>query len=153
MGARLKMEKNIKKNIKGNKYKQLLNWVSESSTVLSFVTRKDVGISERSVMLIESLTEFLVDSYPTNEWLSNEIVDSPIIGHIYFYELNKTTKNILLEVSNSLFDWGDDALTDLPEDIAFYDEKRCPVLHVNGHENYAIIEVSSLKEYLKLTFL
>ena len=79
------MEKNIKKNIKGNKYKQLLNWVSESSTVFSFVTRKDVGISERSVMLIESLTEFLVDSYPTNEWLSNEIVDSPIIGHIYFY--------------------------------------------------------------------
>ena len=67
MGARLKMEKNIKKNIKGNKYKQLLNWVSESSTVFSFVTRKDVGISERSVMLIESLTEFLVDSYPTNE--------------------------------------------------------------------------------------
>ena len=153
MGARLKMEKNIKKNIKGNKYKQLLNWVSESSTVFSFVTRKDVGISERSVMLIESLTEFLVDSYPTNEWLSNEIVDSPIMGHIYFYELNKTTQSILLEVSNSLFDWGDDALTDLPEDIAFYDVKRCPVLHVNGHENYAIIEVSSLKEYLKLTFL
>jgi hypothetical protein len=109
------MKINIKKNIKGSKYKQLLSWVSESSTVFSFVTRKDVGISESSTILIERLTEFLVDSYPTNEWLSNEIVDSPIMGHIYFYELNKTTQSILLEISNSLFDWGDDALTDLPE--------------------------------------
>jgi hypothetical protein len=150
---RLNMKINIKKNIKGSKYKQLLSWVSESSTVFSFVTRKDVGISESSTILIERLTEFLVDSYPTNEWLSNEIVDSPIMGHIYFYELNKTTQSILLEISNSLFDWGDDALTDLPEDIAFYDEKKHPVLYVNGHENNAIIEVSSLKEYLKLTLL
>ncbi|MEO1783390.1 hypothetical protein BAU18_003010 [Enterococcus diestrammenae] len=153
MEDRLNMQKNIKKNIKGNNYKKLLNWVSESSTVFSFVIRKDVGISENSIMLIERLTDFIIDSYPTNEWLSNEIVDSPIMGHIYFYELNKTTKNILLEVSNSLFDWGDDNLTDLPEDIAFYDEKRHPVLYVNGHENYAIVNVSSVKEYFKLTFL
>ena len=60
------MKINIKKNIKGSKYKQLLSWVSESSTVFSFVTRKDVGISESSTILIERLTEFLVDSYPTN---------------------------------------------------------------------------------------
>lgn len=147
------MEKYLKKNIKGKKYEQLINRISESATMFSFVTREDVGISQNSVNLIDELTDFLITSYPTNQWLSNEIIDSPIIGHIYFYELNSKTINIIVEVSNSLFDWGDDALTDLPEDIAFYNKNKSPILYVNGHENYAVIEISSLKEYLKIVFL
>lgn len=147
------MEKYLKKNIKGKKYEQLINRISASTTMFSFVTREDVGISQNSVNLIDELTDFLITSYPTNQWLSNEIIDSPTIGHIYFYELNSKTINIILEVSNSLFDWGDDALTDLPEDIAFYNKNKCPILYVNGHENYAVIEISSLKEYIKIVFL
>ncbi|WHZ31694.1 hypothetical protein QNK01_09450 [Desemzia incerta] len=146
------MKRNINRNIKGNKYKKLINQVSESAVTFSFVTREDIGISDNSIKLIESLTDSLVKSYPTNEWLTNEVIDSPIIGHIYFYKLNSETKNILLEVSNSLFGWGDDALSDLPEDIAFYDKEEKPLLYVNGHENYAVIETLSLKDYLKMTF-
>lgn len=145
------MKKIIKRNIKGLKYERLLNWLFEFSSTFSFVTRKDVGVSKEAVKLIEELANFLIDSHPTNKWLSNEIIDSPIIGHIYYYELNKETKNILLRNSNSLFGWGDDSLTDLPEDIAFYNKEKEAILYVNGHENYAIINRLSLKEYLKLT--
>lgn len=145
------MKRNINRNIKGNKYKNLINQVSESAVTFSFVTREDIGISDNSIRIIERLTDYLVNSYPTNAWLTNEVIDSPIIGHIYFYKLNSETKNILLEVSNSLFEWGDDALSDLPEDIAFYDKEGKPLLYVNGHENYAVIETLSLKEYLKMT--
>lgn len=147
------MEKRLKKNIKGKKYGQLINRISESATMFSFVTREDVGVSQNSVKLIEELNDFLITSYPTNQWLSNEIIDSPIIGHIYFYKLNSQTLNIILEASNSLFDWGDDALTDLPEDIAFYNKDKCPILYVNGHENYAVIANLSFKECLKTVLL
>lgn len=147
------MQKNLNRNIKGNKYKHLKDHISKSSTTFSFVTREDIGISDNSIRLIGRSVEFLVDSYPTNEWLSNEIIDSPIIGHIYFYEFNPVTKNVLLEGSNSLFEWGDNTLSDLPEDIAFYDKEKNPLLYVNGHENYAVIEVSSLKDYLKIALL
>lgn len=147
------MEKIIKKNIKGLKYERLLNWLFEFSSTFSFVTRKDVGVNKEAIKLIEELANFLIDSHPTNKWLSNEIIDSPIIGHNYYYELNKETKDILLENSNTLFDWGDDFLTELPEDIAFYKKDRESILYVNGHENYAIVNISSLKEYLKLTLI
>ena len=112
------MQKNLNRNIKGNKYKQLKDHISKSSTTFSFVTREDIGISDNSIRLIGRSVEFLVDSYPTNEWLTNEIIDSTIIGHIYFY-----------------------------------DKEKNPLLYVNGHENYAVIEVSSLKDYLKIALL
>lgn len=147
------MKRNINRNIKGNKYKNLINQVSESAVTFSFVTRQDIGISDNSIRIIEQLTDYLVKSYPTNEWLTNEVIDSHIIGHIYFYKMNLETKNVLLEVSNSLFEWGDDALSDLPEDIAFYNKEGKPLLYVNGHENYTVLEALSLKEYLKMLLL
>lgn len=149
----LGMKKNIRKNITGMRYEHLLNWMEDSAAIFSFVTRKDIGISKNSENLIEKLGRFLIDSYPTNNWLSTEIIDNPIIGHIYFYEFNEETKEILLEISNSLFDWGDDSISDLPEDIAFYNNERSPILYVIGHENEAIMTISSIKDYFKLTFL
>lgn len=121
-------------DIKGPNYNKLLDLLKTHAYMFAFVTRTDVGINHKKQNIVNLFTPYLLDDYETNSWHSNEVKNYKLIGHIYFVELNEETINLLKSHSKSLFEWGDGKF--LPEDLAFFDKKKRPVLTVNGHENY-----------------
>lgn len=132
-------------DIKGNEYVELLKILEKEADIFSFVTRKDIGISHSTREIIKILEPYLLSSKKTNLWLTCEVINYKKIGEIYYYIFNEDTLKILLDISDSLFEWGNNV--ELPEDIAFLTKKQEPLLAVNGHEKYFFISGNVKEKY------
>lgn len=127
----------FKRNISGRQYQDYLTAQLAVANKFSFVTRFDVGVFEQAENLLAALQPFFIRKAVTTSWLANEVFpeNDEIMAEIYEYQLNDQSLAVLLNHSNSLFDWGDGALSELPEDLALY-HNDTPIFSVNGHEHY-----------------
>lgn len=129
-------EKVLTKNVKSKGYVKLIEYVFSQSTSFSFTIRDDVGMTSVQEELVKSLGSTLISVERTNRWGDTELLGEGSLASVYSYPTNEITKEIILSNSNSLFSWGDDRLSDLPEDLCFYYNKQA-ILITTGHENYA----------------
>lgn len=144
-------EKVLTKNVKSEAYIKLIEYVFSQSTSFSFTIRDDVGMNSVQENLVGILGNTLMSVERTNKWGDTELLEEGSLASVYSYPTNETTKEIILSNSNSLFSWGDDRLSNLPEDLCFYYNEQA-ILITNGHENYAKIffyEKDQEKKYKK----
>lgn len=127
----------IYENITDQEYHSLLDLLMLNADMVSFVTRTDIGINHHKKSIVEAFKPYLLEDYKINSWYSTEVKSWKKVGHVYYFDFNDETLLLLKKVSSSLFEWGES--NHLPENIAFFDKKKNPILIVNGHENYFII--------------
>lgn len=121
----------LRGNLDGFTYQQLLNWALEECESFSVVSREGED-SDSEQEVIESLKPFLIEEVLTNKWPGTEVFSKPV--HVLrFYKLNSKSVSVLSE-AGSLFSW---LSPDRPEDLAFYKKDRRVWFGSVAHENMA----------------
>lgn len=125
----------IDENIKGKRYKRLIDWLQKHCDYFAFVVNGQLMNLEERYAFIETIDEHLMERKVQTEW-ETTILSGGDIVHVYYFQLNNVTKDFLKESATSLFEW---LHPDLPEDLMFYQNGKC-VLAVCSHEKYFIVD-------------
>lgn len=121
------LEKDEEIDIRGEKYKELIEVCFRYSAYFSFVFR------EKSIP-VSGLERFLVASKITDRWPGTW---SGGLHKLSLYSCNKITKSILQSHVNSLFSWVSCWGNGNPEDLAFYRRDKSVFFYMVAHEGMA----------------
>ena len=129
----------ITENVKGKRYKQLINLLSRYCNRFAFVEdRQMMGIEEERLAYIHNLItyieEHLFEMKIQKEWETTRLLDDT--AYVFYFNLNNATREFLKDNSNTLFDW---IHPKLPEDLMFYQNDKC-ILAICSHERYFLID-------------
>ncbi len=106
----------IKNNPTGKTYEALLDFLFKTCDQFQLVVRTDILQYKDSFKdLDEWFGNSFIETLDQHEWPSTNLFDD--IAKVYYFKTTDEAKNILLEKSNSLFDW---SLPNLPEDLCFF---------------------------------
>ena len=135
----------IYKNVKGKRYKQLIDILSRECNRFAFVENRQLMECEEERLayvdqLISNIKCNLIERRIQNEWETTLLEDT---AYVYYFQLNNATRHFLKEHSNSLFDW----IGGLPEDLMFYQDDTC-VLAACSHEEYFLVEETIWNTFL-----
>lgn len=130
----------IERNIKGKRYKQLVDILSKHCNRSAFVeNRQMMEIEEDRLayidLFISDIAEQLIERKIQQEWETTKLREDT--AYVYYFYLNNATKLFLKERSHSVFDWLN---PELPEDLMFYHNEKC-LFASCSHERYFMIDV------------
>lgn len=136
----------LTENVKGKRYKQLIDFLSKHCTRFAFVEdRRMMDIEEERLAYIHNLIayvdEHLVERKIQQEWATTKLVDDT--AYVFYFNLNNATKQFLKDHSNSLFDWIN---PELPEDLMFFQNDKC-ILATCTHEGFFMVEKMIWKHF------
>jgi hypothetical protein len=138
----------IKKNPTKDRYRALLDLAFAHSDCFQLVLRKDMGVSINYYDdLLRDLDIFLIEKKELSEWASQKLGDNNT-AFVFFYKSRIEAKDILLNISDSLFEW---VHPKLPEDLSFINNGSV-WLSTCSHENYSVIisdDEQNTLEYLR----
>lgn len=151
MFERNMLEIDIHKDITGDDYRTLIELAFNNCDKFAFVKRRDMMADERLAMryhneIVKDIENSLIEMKEQNEWEVTKLYDGT--AYVFYYELNKQTKEFLQEKSDSLFGW----LTPfLPEDLTFYNGNQLWLASCS-HEKFFIIsnEFKGYEDFLKV---
>ncbi len=136
----------IEKNVKGKRYKQLIDLLSRECNRFAFVEdRRLMEIEEERLAyvdhLISDIKYLLIERRIQQEWETTKLLEDT--AYVFYFQLNNATRDFLKEHSNSLFEWIDG----LPEDLMFYQNDKC-MLAVCSHERFFMVEETIWDKFL-----
>lgn len=136
----------INKNVKGKRYKQLIDLLSRECNRFAFVENRQLMECEEDRLayvdnLISDIKCNLIERRIQQEWETTRILEDT--AYVFYFQLNNATRQFLKEHSNSLFDW----IGGLPEDLMFYQNDKC-MLAVCSHENFFVVEETIWDNFL-----
>ena len=137
----------VTENVKGKRYKQLIDLLSRNCDVFAFVeNRQMMEIEEERLAYVDTLIvnikEHLLERTIQREWETTKL--SEATAYIFYFKFNNATRQFLKEHSNSLFDW---LHPELPEDLMFYQNDQC-ILAGCSHEGYFMVEEGLWRKFL-----
>lgn len=136
----------IDENLKGKRYKQLIDFLSKHCNRFAFVEdRRMMDIEEERLAYIHNLItyieEHLIETKIQKEWETTRLVDDS--AYVFYFNFNNVTKQFLKDNSNSLFGWIN---PELPEDLMFYKDDEC-LLATCSHERFFNVEKMMWKRF------
>lgn len=131
-------EYNIIKEPSGGIYTELLNYSLNACDKFSLVER-NFEKSDEFQKAMEILDKFLIQKEKTNKWPGTELLGSLDYGMVNYYELNHKSVDILLNLSNRLYDWN---YPERPEDLILIRKDGNPWLVTISHEEDAYFEMT-----------
>lgn len=136
----------ITENVKGKRYKQLIDLLSKQCNCFAFVENRQMMENEEERLayidnLIVDIKEHLIERKIQRKWETTQLRGAT--GYVFYFQLNNASRLFLKEHSNSLFDWIN---PELPEDIMFYQNDKC-ILAVCSHEGFFIVDESLWKSF------
>jgi hypothetical protein len=137
----------VTENVKGKRYKQLIDLLSRNCNVFAFVeNRQMMEIEEERLAYVDALVviikEHLLDRKIQREWKTTKL--SEAAAYVFYFKLNNATRQFLKDHSNSLFDW---LHPGLPEDLMFYQNEKC-ILAGCSHEGFFMVEETLWRKFL-----
>ncbi len=137
----------VTENVKGKRYKQLIDLLSRNCNVFAFVENRQMMRLKKNDLpmlmpLIVIIKEHLLDRKIQREWKTTKL--SEATAYVFYFMLNNATRQFLKEHSNSLFDW---LHPGLPEDLMFYQNEKC-ILAGCSHEGYFMVEETLWRKFL-----
>jgi len=129
----------VHKNIKGIRYKQLIDLLSRNCNRFAFVEDGRMMEFEKERLayidnLIIDIEEHLIERRIQKEWEVTRLSEDT--AYVFYFKMNNATRDFLKERCHSLFDWIN---PELPEDLMFYHNDKC-ILAVCSHEEYFVVE-------------
>ena len=130
MGVTLKT---YDKDVIGEDYRSLIELAFKKCDKFALVIQKGLFINDEWAMKfynknLGDIESSLIEMKEQSEWA---VTITEGTANVYYYELNKQTKQFLQTKSNSLFGW----IKGLPEDLMFFSGHKV-WLAVNSHEEY-----------------
>ncbi|MBS4210009.1 hypothetical protein [Bacillus sp. FJAT-50079] len=102
---------NVVENPTDSIYRQLIKVLCANSDQFYFVTRKELTYNRE---MLDQFHAYTIETYKTKKWANTITKGSP--ATVYVIEANRDTCKLLLQLSNSLYDW---VAPNLPEDLTF----------------------------------
>lgn len=136
----------ITENVKGKRYKQLIDFLSKHCNRFAFVEDRrvmDIEVERLEYIhnLIAYIDEHLIERKIQKEWETTRLVDDT--AYVFYFNLNNATKQFLQDHSKSLFDWIN---PELPEDLMFFQNDKC-ILATCTHEGFFMVEKMLWKRF------
>ncbi|MEK6627408.1 MAG: hypothetical protein AABY53_02185 [Bdellovibrionota bacterium] len=126
---------NLKKDISGEDYFQLIDFLSIKSKKFCFIIRDD-QTSSLVEKFIESLKDSLIKTSKVSEWPGTKLIE----GQVTQFEYNLTQQNIIkIKDVGGLYNW---IAPYFPEDVFFKNEFDQVLLGSISHEKDAWLELS-----------
>lgn len=97
------------------------------------VVRKDLCLNDNAKSVLEKLNDHLKEMKKQSEWAGTKLLGHT--AYVYHYHTSPEAREIIKEVSNSLYSW---MQPNLPEDLSFYKSGK-PWLVNTAHENQSFI--------------
>ncbi|MBM4764393.1 stage III sporulation protein AH [Bacillus sp. B15-48] len=137
----------ITENVKGKRYKQLIDILSKHCNRFAFVeNRQMMEIEEERLAYIDNLIVdikvHLIERKIQRKWETTKL--SGDTAYVFYFQLNNATRQFLKEYSNSLFDW---ISPELPEDLMFYQNDKC-ILAGCSHEGFFMVDETLWNSFL-----
>ena len=137
----------ITENVKGKRYKQLIDILSKQCNRFAFVeNRQMMEIEEERLAYVDNLIVdikgHLIERKIQRKWETTKL--SSGTAYVFYFQMNNATRLFLKEYSNSLFDW---ISPEFPEDLMFYHNDRC-ILAVCSHEEYFMVDETLWNSFL-----
>ncbi|WP_240035384.1 stage III sporulation protein AH [Neobacillus notoginsengisoli] len=135
-------------NVKGKKYKQLIDLLSRQCNRFAFVeNRQMMEIEEERLAYIDDLIVdmkgHLIERKIQREWETTRLAEDT--AYVYYFHFNNATRDFLEEYSDSLFGW---ISPELPEDLMFYQNDKC-ILAACSHEGFFMVDETLWERFLK----
>lgn len=129
----------IMENVKGKRYKRLIDLLSRHSNRFAFVENRQMMVNEEERLtfidcLIADINEHLIERKVQQEWETTKLVEDT--AYVFYFRLNNATKLFLKEQSDSIFDW---ISPELPEDLMFFQNGTC-IFAACSHERYFMVD-------------
>lgn len=136
----------INKDVKGKRYKQLIDLLSRNCNRFAFVEdRRLMEMEEERLAYVDDIISDikwnLIERRIQQEWETTRLPEDT--AYVYYFHMNNATTQFLKERSNSLFGW----IGELPEDLMFYHNDNC-ILAVCSHEKYFLVEETIWDSFL-----
>ncbi|MDG5471327.1 stage III sporulation protein AH [Jeotgalibacillus sp. ET6] len=136
----------INKDVKGKRYKHLIDLLSRNCNRFAFVeNRQLMEIEEERLAYVDDIISdirwHLIERRIQKEWETTKLLEDT--AYVFYFQLNNDTTQFLKERSNSLFDW----MGNLPEDLQFYHDEKC-ILAVCCHEKFFLVEETFWDRFL-----
>jgi hypothetical protein len=121
----------ITKEPRDETYRTLIDYLGSRCSIFSLVWREQLSFDESARLIANQLQPFLIREERTNEWPGTRLFESMAMVRYY-----RSTQDSLALLKNqiSLFGW---LASDLPEDLAFYDESETCAFASISHEKDA----------------
>ena len=120
---------------KNDVYRFLVDLAFDLCDEFILVVRKDLCLksndSDKSVL--EKLNDYLKEMKEQSEWAGTKLLKHT--AYVYHYHTSPEAREIIKEVSNSLYSW---MQPNLPEDLSFYKSGK-PWLVNTAHEKQSFI--------------
>jgi len=129
----------IASNPQGNVYRALIECAFQACDEFLLVARPDLPLSEKSIVLLERLSPFLIEKKDQFEWPGTKLGrgEGEIPVSVYYYRTDKEAQKILSEVSDTLHSW---QFPDLPEDLCFLKDHKS-WLSNSAHEQQSYLTI------------
>jgi hypothetical protein len=137
----------IMENVKGKRYKELIDLLSRNCNTLAFVENRQMMVIEEERLayidiLIAPIEEHFIERKVQKEWETTKLFEDT--AYVFYFHLNNVTREFLKERSNSLFEW---ISPELPEDLIFYKDGKC-LLATCSHEGFFLVEENIWNSFL-----
>jgi uncharacterized membrane protein YsdA (DUF1294 family) len=109
-------------------YQESLISLLKLANKFSFVIRNMDRITKNEEKYLRIFEDFLLYKEISAEWPGTLLYKN--VAHVFFYSFNEMTCNIILQESNSFFDW---IHPYKPEDLCFYCDDK-PIFASISHE-------------------
>lgn len=135
----------IKQDPKQDVYKNLIDVAFEICDQFHLVLRKDFGPLTRYEPILKRLENSLIVMKEESEWASTILGDGQT-AKIYYYYTDANAKEVLKDVSKSLYEW---VQPHLPEDLSFFKQGKEWLVTIS-HENESYIFTEEKSEIEKV---
>ncbi|MGA9188190.1 MAG: stage III sporulation protein AH [Methanosarcina sp.] len=126
---------NITSEPKNDVYRLLVDLAFDLCDEFILVVRKDLCLksNDNAKSVLEKLNDYLIEMKEQSEWAGTKLLRHT--AYVYHYHTSPEAREIIKEVSNSLYSW---MQPNLPEDLSFYKSGK-PWLVNTAHEKQSFI--------------
>jgi hypothetical protein len=113
-------------------YKELLNFLLNISNKFSFVIRTNYKITKEEMEILRLFNKYLIYEDNVASWPGTNLLYGKT-AHIYYYDFKQESFELLLKISNTLYEWEH---PQKPEDLCFYNNADAIFASIT-HEKYS----------------
>lgn len=136
----------IEKDPKSGVYHELIELAFEVCDEFHLVLRNDMGNLKHFEPVLEQLNDSFKEMNEQSEWASNILADNQT-AMVYYYYTDDNAKEIIKDLSDSLFGW---VFPNLPEDLSFFKDGK-EWLATNSHECESYVLSTNPNELKRIT--
>ncbi len=128
---------------KGENYKKLIEYAFEVCDEFLFIKHSQLSYFQSFDIITEELKEAFICCREQTEWPGTISVPSAMV---YYFKCTEKSKEIIIKLTNSLFDW---CAPYFPDDLCFLKNNK-EWLITTAHEHISFIETNNNEEIEKI---